>query len=99
MFEDRQRELQRIQEQLLEDDVPETDEVMLDEIEELIGDVQNGYEPDGFYNSDGTDITPEELSDELLAPKEDLRGLIIAACLLTTAIVLLLGWWVVRLLG
>ena len=100
MFRDSQKELERIQQQLLEeDDIPETDEELLDDIGDVVDDVQNGYEADA-YNSDDTDITPEELSDEVLAPKqENLKGLIVAACLLTLGIVLVLGWWVVRLMG
>ena len=100
MFRDRQQELQRIQQQLLEEDVPETEDELLDDIAELVDDVQTGYEPDEFYNTDYTDLDPEELSGELLEPeRENLKGLIVAACLLTIAIVLVLGWWIVRLMG
>lgn len=101
MFRDSQKELERIQQQLLEEDnVPETEDELLDDIADLVDDVQNSYEPDDFYNSDGTDLPPEELGDELLAPEKDsVKGLIVAACLLTLGIVLVLGWWIVRLLG
>ena len=100
MFRDSQKERERIQQQLLEeDDIPETDEELLDDIGDIVDDVQNGYEADA-YNSDDTDLPPEALSDEVLAPqRENLKGLIVAACLLTLGIVLVLGWWVVRLMG
>ena len=61
MFRDTQEELQRIQQQLLEEDIPETDEELLEDIADLVDDVQEGYEPDEFYNNDYTDLDPEEL--------------------------------------
>ena len=98
MFRDRQQELDRIQQQLLEDDTPEPDEELLDDIAEVFDDVS--YEPEEFYNTDHTDMDLDALSDQLQAPqKENLKGLIVAACLLTLGIVLVLGWWVVRLLA
>ena len=101
MFRDRQEELQRIQQQLLEEDVPESDEELLEDIAGLVDDVQEGYEPDEFYNNDYTDLDPEELSEDVLyeEPRERLTGLVVAACLLTLGIVAVLGIWVVRLLG
>ena len=101
MFRDRQEELQRIQQQLLDEDIPETDEALLEDIAGLVDDVQEGYEPDGFYNNDYTDLDPEELSQELLyeEPRENLKGLVVAAVLLTLGIVAVLGWWIVRLMG
>ena len=100
MFRDTQEELQRLQQQLLEDDVPESEEDLLAEIADLIGDVQEGHTPDAVYNSDNIDLDPDELSDELLDEQpESLKGLVIAACLLTLGIIAVLGWWVVRLLG
>ena len=99
MFRDRQEELQRIQQQLLEEDVPESDEELLEDIAGLVDDVQEGYEPNEFYNNDYAD--PEELSEEVLyeEPRESLKGLVVAACLLTLGIVAVLGWWILRLLG
>ena len=90
MFRDRQEELQRIQQQLLDEDIPETDEALLEDIADLVDDVQEGYEPDGFYNNDYTDLDPEQLSQELLyeEPRENLKGLVVAAVLLTLGIVL-----------
>ena len=101
MFRDTQEELQRIQQQLLEEDIPETDEELLEDIADLVDDVQEGYEPDGFYNNDYTDLDPQALSVELLyeEPKESLKGLVVAAVLLTLGIVAVLGWWILRLMG
>ena len=101
MFRDTQEELQRIQQQLLEEDIPETDEELLEDIADLVDDVQEGYEPDGFYNNDYTGLDPEQLSEELLyeEPKENLKGLVVAAVLLTLGIVAVLGWWILRLMG
>jgi hypothetical protein len=101
MFRDRQEELQRIQQQLLDEDIPETDEALLEDIADLVDDVQEGYEPDDFYNNDYTDLDPEQLSEELLyeEPRENLKGLVVAAVLLTLGIVAVLGWWIVRLMG
>ena len=101
MFRDRQEELQRIQQQLLDEDIPETDEALLEDIADLVDDVQEGYEPDGFYNNDYTDLDPEQLSEELLyeEPRENLKGLVVAAVLLTLGIVAVLGWWILRLMG
>ena len=101
MFRDRQEELQRIQQQLLDEDIPETDEALLEDIADLVDDVQEGYEPDGFYNNDYTDLDPQQLSEELLyeEPRENLKGLVVAAVLLTLGIVAVLGWWILRLMG
>jgi len=102
MFRDTQEELERIQQQLLEeDDTPQSDEELLAEISALIGDVQDGETPNEFYNADNVDIDLDELSDEVLeeAQPESLKGLVIAACLLTLGIVAVLGWWILRLLG
>lgn len=101
MFRDTQEELQRIQQQLLDEDIPETDEALLEDIADLVDDVQEGYEPDGFYNNDYTDLDPEQLSQELLyeEPRENLKGLVVAAVLLTLGIVAVLGWWILRLMG
>ncbi len=99
MFRDRQEELQRIQQQLLEDDVPQSDEELLEDIAALVDSGQGGYEPDEFYNNDCTD--PEALSEDVLyeEPRERLTGLVVAAVLLTLGIVAVLGWWIVRLMG
>ena len=101
MFRDTQEELQRIQQQLLEEDTPQSDEELLAEISALIDDVQEDYTPDDIYNADNTDLDPEALSDELFEDEqpESLKGLITAACLLTLGILVVLGIWVVRLLG
>ena len=101
MFRDTQEELQRIQQQLLDEDIPETDEELLEDIADLVDDVQEGYEPDDFYNNDYTDLDPQALSEELLyeEPKENLKGLVVAAVLLTLGIVAVLGWWILRLMG
>ena len=62
---DREEELRRLEQQLLEeDDIPETDEELLDDIGDVVDDVQNGYEADA-YNSDDTDLSPEELQTRL----------------------------------
>ena len=98
MFRDRQQELQRIQQQLLEDDTPEADEELLDDIADAFD--EDSYEPDNFYNTDQADLDLDALSDRLQEPqKESLKGLIVAAVLLTLGIGLVLGWWVVRLLA
>jgi hypothetical protein len=101
MFRDRQQELERIQQQLLEeDDLPEDDDSMPDDDYDPADEPPDRSEPYDFYNTDGTDLDPEELSDELLPPrKKSMTGLLIATLLLTAVILALVAWWMVRMRG
>ena len=94
MFRDREKELKRLEEELLEEEqnIPE-------DTDELLEQLHLELDEDQFYNSDRVDLDPEDLSDQLEQPKEKLTGLVITALLLTAGILAILCWWAVRLLG
>lgn len=90
MFKDTEKELKRLEQELLETD---TDELLTQLHKELDEDVQ-------AYNTDRVDTDVEEFSRKVQEPyTEKLTGLVVAAILLTLGIVALTGWWLVRLLG
>lgn len=90
MFKDTEKELKRLEQELLETD---TDELLAQLHQELDQDVP-------AYNTDKVDTDVEELSRQVQEPyTENLKGLVVVAVLLTLGIVVLTGWWLVRLLG
>lgn len=90
MFKDTEKELKRLEQELLETD---TDELLAQLHQELDQEVP-------VYNTDKVDTDVEELSRQVQEPyAENLKGLVVAAVLLTLGIVVLTGWWLVRLLG
>lgn len=101
MFKDTEKELKRIEEELLQEEqaIPtDTDELIAQLREELDGEAY--IDDSQAYNADRVDVDPEELSQALEQPqKEKLTGLVVAALLLTAGILGILAWWAVRLLG
>lgn len=101
MFKDTEKELKRIEEELLQEEqaIPtDTDELIAQLREELDGEAY--IDDSQAYNADRVDVDPEELSQALEQPqKERLTGLVVAALLLTAGILGILAWWAVRLLG
>ncbi len=98
MFEDRNQELQRLSEELLEEEFPaaaeEEDDTLLSEetLNELL-DID-------VHNADTSDVDLEEFSEELQTPEEPkTTGLLVTSILSATGIVLLLAWWVLRYFG
>ena len=90
MFKDTEKELKRLEQELLETD---TDELLAQLHQELDQEVP-------AYNTDKVDTDVEELSRQVQEPyTENLKGLVVVAVLLTLGIVVLTGWWLVRLLG
>ena len=101
MFRDREEELKRLEEQLLEEDEQELPETEEDDTDALLEALYEGptLTDKQFYNGDRVDVDPRVLSDALEQPRERLTGLVIAALLLTTGILAILAWWAYRLLG
>lgn len=90
MFKDTEKELKRLEKELLETD---TDELLAQLHKELDEDVP-------IYNTDRVDTDMQEFSRRVQEPvTENLKGLLIAAIGLTIGIVALTGFWLVRLLG
>ena len=100
MFRDREQELKRLEEELLEEEqnIPEDTDELLEQLYEDLADAPTPSDSQ-FYNGDRVDLDPEDLSDQLEQPKEKLTGLVITALLLTAGILAILSWWAVRLLG
>ncbi len=96
MFKDTQKELKRLEEELLEEEqaIPtDTDELLAQLHRELDADAR-------AYNADRVDTDVQAFSRQVQEPyKEKLAGLMVAAILLTVGILALVGWWMVRLLG
>lgn len=99
MFRDTEKELQRLEEELLEEENELTEEEeIIQQFDELMGEDPLVPEEDRVYNADLVDEDPEELSQAVLTPKkEKLTGLTIAALLLVTAILGVCIWWVVQI--
>lgn len=111
MRRDTQDELDRLSQALLEEDAPPTpapevtDWEPADLEEDLpITDVKeyrnhaNDY--GRAFNSDKTELSPEDLSDAILAPEEEASGspgLLLLAFLLLLGILGVLIWWVIAL--
>lgn len=101
MFRDTEKELKRLEEELLQEEqaIPtDTDELLAQLHQELDGDAV--IDDSQAYNADRVDVDPEDLSQALEQPqKEKLTGLVVAALLLTAGILAILAWWAARLLG
>lgn len=97
MFQDRQRELERLQQELLEEEEYIDDESEEDEPYPLS---PADYDDTRIYTNHPADVSPEELSDELLLPpRRSMRGLVIAALLITAGVLMLLAWLLLRMRG
>ena len=102
MFHDRQQELERLRNELLEEEEQEVQTFSQDDDDFLSDEMLNkllGLEVHS-YNADRVDLNPQKLSEEVLKPEEPkLTGLLITAGLLTAGIFLVILWWVLRYLG
>lgn len=99
MFRDKDQELDRLSAELLAQE--EDEEELLDELYDDIADTDGVYRnfSNGYgsaYNSDNTEVSPEELSDALLNKPVNNRPLVMLACLLLAAIAGVAIYWVVR---
>ena len=95
MFKDTEKELKRLEDALLE----ETQKIPTD-TDELLRQLHEELDPAPVTNADRVDTDVEEFGEQVEAPtKEKLTGLVVAALLLTTGILVLLAWWAARLLG
>ena len=94
MFKDTEKELKRLEEELLE----ETQKIPTD-TDELLRQLHEELDPVPVTNSDAVDTDVEEFGEQVEAPtRENLTGLAIAAILLTAGILALLAWWVLRII-
>ena len=92
MFNDKDKQLQRIQEELLEEENLQEQEATEQQ--------QWDYDDLQVYNNDQTEIDPEELSDELLQPTQpSLQGPLLTALFLIVGIFLVICWWILRMRG
>ena len=96
MFRDTKRELQRLEQELLQEEETEQQEERSCEEDEYIR-----YPVDcPVYNTDRTDVDLEEYSRAVREPENPrFTGLLLLALFLMTAIVGILGWWLLRFLG
>ena len=96
MFKDTQEALKRLEEELLEEEqkIPnDTDELLAQLHAELDADVH-------AYNSDRVDTDVQEFARRVREPRrEKLGGLVAMAILLTLGNLVLVAWWILRLLG
>lgn len=94
MFRDKDEELARLEEELLEQDAPE--EVPDDEEEAYEPPVQNVR----AYNGDAADVDLEEFSDAVYTPTRNRNtGLFALLFLLLCGIFCVLAWWILRYRG
>lgn len=97
MFRDKQEELARIEEALLEDE-----ELLADEAEEVFPeDVPESPYPNygsryKVYNADKSDTDLEEYSDEVYEGRSGVSGLVITALLLSVALLGVMVWILLR---
>lgn len=98
MFHDKNEELKRLENELLEDEeysaMQEDPSFSQPQYEdELYTDLQ-------AYNADRTELDPDDLSDALLEPEEpSVQGPLLTALFLILGIFLVVCWWMVRYLG
>ena len=97
MFKDTQKELERLEAELLEEEPEQWDEEdpLLDddddfgeETPEVYRNFSNRYKA---YNADRTDWDPEDLAQEL--ERRPRRGLAVFLLLLLAGVIALLAWW------
>lgn len=94
MFRDKDEELARLEEELLEQDVPKA--APDDEKETYEPPVQNVR----AYNGDAADVDLEEFSDAVYTPTHNKHtGLFALLFLLLCGIFCVLAWWILRYKG
>lgn len=91
MFRDREKALQALQKQLLED---EDAEEVSEQDDELPPEVYDDDPPDFHaYNSDKADTDLEEYSDAVYDPPRRKTGCLLWFVLLTAAVLLAISWY------
>ena len=95
MFRDTKEELQRLEQELLEEQEQPKDTFE----EDPLGDYVNQPVKCRVYNTDHTDVDLEEFSAQVREPEKSLTGWIVLCFVLMTGIVCILGYWVLRYLG
>ena len=105
MFKDTQKELQRLEAELLAEE-PENEEEYEDDLLDYDDDFGEEEQHRNFsnryraYNGDRTDWDPEKLSEELERPrKAGIWGLCALAMALIAGIFFVLAWWVAKFNG
>ena len=104
MFKDKQEELERLEAQLLQEDVEEDlPDGEQEEAEEVPPVIYHNYSNDygrRIYNTDTADMDLEEYSDEVYEPRKRSDVLVLSAIALALvgAILGVLAWWVARYL-
>ena len=104
MFRDREKALEELQRQLLEEEdeeLPAEDEedelTEEDEDDDLPQEVHSQYtENVHAYNSDTTDTDLEEYSDTVYDPPRRRTGCVLWFVLLTAAVLLILSWFLAK---
>ena len=89
MFRDREKELKRLEAQLLEQEEPE-------DTDELLEQMFSGSRSVSARNTDRVDLRPEALSMELDRPPKKKRAGCVLAFLLGAAILAVGFWWLSR---
>ena len=102
MNRDRQEELERLEQQLLDEEASE--EEFEEETEEEYEDDPEEFEEElpeyESYNTDNCDIDLDQLSDQLnTPPRHSWTGFAVAMLLFTCIIVAVLGYWLLKQRG
>ena len=99
MFEDRNQELERLSEELLEEELPTPEETQEDDTL-LSEETLNKLLDIDVHNADTSDVDLEEFSEQLQKPEEPkTTGLLVTSIISATGIILILAWWVLRYFG
>lgn len=97
MFRDREKALQELQKQLLEDEEEEEIEETEEETDDLPREVYDEYTPDlRAYNSDKADTDLEDYSDAVYDPPRRKTGCLLWFVLLTAAVLLAISWYLAK---
>ena len=114
MFRDRERELQRLEEQLMEEEELELEEEELlneDEVDNLLEDADQTGDPEAYhnysngygriYNGDRVDVDVEQFSQEILSPekKRGCTGFLVLLLLLMLAVLGTMVWTYLKMGG
>ena len=94
MFRDREKALQALQKQLLEE---EEAEEASEETDDLPQEVYDEYAPElRAYNSDKADTDLEDYSDAVYDPPHPRTGCLLWFVLLTAAVLLVISWYLAK---
>jgi len=97
MFRDREKALQALQKQLLEEDEEEESKEEFDEDDDLPSEVYDDYTTDlRAYNSDKSDTELDEYSDTVYDQPQRKTGCLLWLSLLITATLLAISWYLAK---